>query len=240
MTDSLIDAAVLQINKIIENDTDNMIKDFIKPDKLKDPDTLYLLTTWLFKKITWGEPFKLLESKEQKPTWDGEERPDIQWMKTMKNDQRIGYIAQNNLQLASLPVKEQHVKTIFILPDQSVKTPTEESLLSIISSCLKQSDYNSDYKLILPKFKADYEFEKDSNPYPDLKRSERHKAAIDVDENGVKLAAASMLCITAACMPPRPPKMVIDRPFFFGIIDTHNQKDPRVLAMAYIHNPAKS
>ena len=231
--------ATAELNAQIAKDTRGMITNFINAKGLEDSDLAFLLVTWLFQQVSWRDPFKLMdEQASSEMTWENTARPKIQWMKS-NNINVITHLKHQDYDFVAVPVIEKDMKAVFVLPPAGETNPNSEEFNQVLSNGLESilgKAEKKDAHLTLPKFKFDYEF---PTNYPDAYASGMHKAALDIDEEGAKVATASCLIVSDFFMPPEKRHYFkFDRPFYVAFINL-NTENPRAIAMARINKPWK-
>ncbi len=127
-------------------------------------------------------------------TWKNETHPEIQWMKSSNDTNSITHFNNEGFDFVAVPVEETGIKAVLVLPPQDETDPASEEQLSKVlsdglSSVLSKTD-GDEARLTLPKVKFDYQF---TTEYPEAGASGTHKAALNIDEKGADVAAASCM-----------------------------------------------
>lgn len=250
-----------KINKWVEDQTNNKIKELIKKDVLPDSTKLVLVNAiyfygdWLNQfdsSLTYVKPFYL----DEKNTIDH---------KLMFQKTSVEYFAESDFQAIRMPYKGNKIYMEIYLPNQKDGLKNLENKL-ITENYLKWSSkftYTKVY-LTIPKFKMTADFSLGNilqemgmktafsdaadflnmvnKPKDALKISKViHKAFIDVSEKGTEAAAATAVIMVAVATSAGPnfeevKTFYADHPFFFMIKD---RETGSILFMGKIVNPAK-
>jgi serine protease inhibitor len=235
------------INAWIEEQTNDKIKELIKPDVLPE-DTRLVLTNAIYFKAAWMLPFS------PKQTMDGDftlvDGKKVK-AKLMRANNRTKYFKGEGFEAAELPYEEaerpgrildEHdLSMIVLLPNKSDGLPAFEKTLTAANLTKwlgKLSIHNVD--VTLPKFKLTSEFmlkdglskmgmpiafDRNKADFSGMTTSERlfinhvvHKAFVDVNEAGTEAAASTAVVMTPASAPP-PATFLADHPFVYLIRD---------------------
>ncbi|MGO0305175.1 serpin family protein [Endozoicomonas acroporae] len=233
--------ATAELNEQITKDTQGLITDFLQAKDLENPDLAFQLVTWLLQQVSWQSPFRVMNEKESSEiTWENAAHSEIQWMES-GSIQPIKHIKNKDYDFVAVPVLESGMKAVFVLPPEGETNPGSEDLNQILSSGLTTILGKSGREhavLTLPKFKFNYQFTKIC---AEAEAKGKHMAALDVDENGATVAAASsMLSYDLHIPPEKLLRFKFDHSFYLAIINHKNSNDPRVIGMAQINHPEKS
>ncbi len=222
------------INAWVEEQTEERIKDLIKPGMLSALTRL-VLTNAVYFKAQWQNPF--LESATEDGTfhqWDG---TDVT-VPMMRQTESLGYYAADGIQVVELPYAGQSHSMLILLPEEGqladLAAGLDEARLRELVGGLKRQTV----ALTMPRFEYEAEFElgevlagmgmptafgegadfSGMTTEADLYISEVvHKAWVAVDEKGTEAAAATAVIMVEAAIPMEPVEMVVDRPFLFAI-----------------------
>jgi serpin B len=253
------DPARLSINRWVEAQTENRIKDLLPPGSV-DADTRLVLTNAMYfrgqwesefqKDLTQQEPFHLSPSQSvQAPL--------------MHREGSFRYLDGGTFQVLKIPYRGEMSLLVFLPKDRGGLSALEDGLTpEKLNEAVGKLKFASNVILTLPKFKATQEFElkgamnalgvkqafdsrsADFSPITgghDLWISAAfHKAFIDLDEEGTEAAAATGLVMSLrAVMPPsQQPPIVFraDHPFLYMIRDDHTGC---ILFMGRVADPTK-
>jgi serpin B len=250
------EAARQTINKWVEEQTRDKIKDLFPPGVI-DSDTRLVLTNAVYFKGSWTQPFR------KGATADGMFRlneKDTVKVPLMHGSVDGKHVKNADVEAAELPYGNKDLAMVVLLPPKVdgladlEKKLTADTLTQWLGGLKPAEDMN----VTLPKFKMTDEFElKEALGKLGMKNAfvpgaadfaglnggspklfisaVRHKAFVDVNEEGTEAAAATGISVglTSARITPN---FVADRPFLFLIRDTRSGS---VLFLGRVVNPAK-
>lgn len=236
------DAALRQINKWVENNTDGMIKDML--DSIPPEAVMYLINALSFD-AKWQEKFDKDLSTDGIFTAANGEKQNVRFMHS--NEHR--YIDDENAKGFMKYYEGGKYAFMALLPDEGVSTDeyigslTAEKLRSFISGTSTGVLVN----VAMPEFKADFSLElsdilksmgmvdafdgdiADFSPMGDCKEKNLyigrviHKAHIEVSETGTKAGASTVVEIRCeSAMIDETVSVELDRPFVYMIVDTNS------------------
>jgi serpin B len=239
------DGSRQHINKWVENQTRDRIRDLIPPNGL-DATTRLVLANAIYLKAPWSSEFSDAFTKPKPFHVRGGSAVDVP---TMNNRKPFGYAKRDGHTVVSLPYSGGELQFLVLLPDDVNGLRKLESKLSseLLAQCAKLEP--KDVDLELPKFKIEpptiplgdklkalgmksafdvppgsSNFDKIASRKPNdyLAISEVfHKTFIAVDEKGTEAAAATAVAMVAAAAmrspPPPPIEVKVDRPFLYAI-----------------------
>ncbi|XP_039902311.1 leukocyte elastase inhibitor-like isoform X3 [Simochromis diagramma] len=241
------EACRAEINSWVEQQTENKIKDLLKPGTVRSNTRLALVNAIYFKG-NWRNPFDEANTKEMPFKIKQNETVPVQMMYQMKK-LPYNYIHDHGLQILELPYVNEELSMFVLLPAESSdgsdpllkleKELTQERLNEWTDR--KNMDVDSEVVLHLPKFKLEEDYEL-NDPLAKLgmknvfcagsadlsgMNSEgglflstvAHKAFVEVNEEGTEAAAATAGMV-AFCM-LREEHFRADHPFLFFI--RHNK-----------------
>jgi serpin B len=247
------DDARQTINRWVEEQTKDKIKDLIQPGIL-DRMTRLVLTNAIYYKAPWQTPFyeSLTKPEEFQVTVDQKVK-----VPTMHHEGGFKYLDGGNFQLLDMPYKSQEQSMLVLLPKkidgliELEKTLTPPNLESWLAKSRRQ-----EVRVTFPKFKFTREFElnkKLAEMGMPLAFSDRadfsgmdgrkdlfisnviHKAFVDVHEKGTEAAAATAIGVKATSAPPVPTQVFkADHPFVFVIRDNRTGS---ILFLGRVTNP---
>lgn len=236
------DAALRQINKWVEDNTDGMIKDML--DSIPPEAVMYLINALSFD-AKWQDKFDKDLSTDGIFTAANGEKQNVRFMHS--NEHR--YIDDDNAKGFMKYYEGGKYAFMALLPDEGVSTDeyiaslTAQKLRSFISGTSTGVLVN----VAMPEFKADFSLElsdilksmgmvdafdgdiADFSPMGDCKGKNLyigrviHKAHIEVSETGTKAGASTaveMKCYSA--MIGETVSVELDRPFVYMIVDTNS------------------
>ncbi len=240
------------INRWVEEQTKGKIKDLIEPPI--DPLTVLFLINALYFKADWAEPFDPKQTREitfYLP--DGRSKAHPVMFREGKYQAFVG----EGFQAVALPYGKTGRLSMYIFlpdPDQTLENFYGKLTPGEWNSWL-QSFRETEGYVGLPRFKFEYEsslndvlkalgmeiafddtaadFSAMAQVPPRLYIAEvKHKTFVEVNEQGTEAAAATSVEIRAESAPPF--YMVMDRPFFFSIVDN---KTGVILFMGSVTEP---
>jgi len=242
-----------QLNKIVEKDTNNMIKDMFEPNSFSANTNLVLLNTILFMG-KWDErfgEFSKYDTKHVNNWYMGtqEDSPGPFEAEFMKSEKRkLKAYSKDRINYISLRFEGTYDKptwmTIVMPKAGAAVKPHEINFNEIEWNLFERRTAN----LILPKFEIENEldlvaFMKDkgaarlfSDETADLDRmfgpnsgifvgKFKQKATIKVHEKGAEAAAATAIEFVMKSMPREPRTFDVKRPFKFFIHSLKSDKD---------------
>lgn len=234
------EAARQQINRWVEAQTKDKIKDLFQAGTI-DADTRLVLANAIYFKGKWANEFKPSATYDA-PFFSGTQSAKTP---TMHQKSRFGYAEGDDWQLLEMRYKNCSLAMDVILPRAKdglaeLERKFNPAWLTEALGVIKSEEVN----VSLPKFKTtiDYNltdtlssmgmaraFSRSEADFSRMSTAERlmigvvvHKAFIDVTEEGTEAAAATGVEMTLAAAPvQKPPKVFnADHPFFFAIRDT--------------------
>ena len=246
----------LIINKWVEDNTNNKIKDLLARGMITKMTTL-VITNAIYFKSNWKDKFDEKQTREE--PFELSSLKTIQ-APTMHRTADYNYAETVNAQILELDYAGDELSMIIILPKGSisrVERMLNEEKLNLYKSMMKKEKV----VLSLPKFKfeATYSladklkkmgitdaFDATKSDFTGMSKTGElfisdviHKAFVEVAEYGTEAAAATAVVIMRTSMPIKPEKTIIfkaDHPFIFVIA----QKDTgNILFMGRVNDPTK-
>lgn len=241
------EACRAEINSWVEEQTENKIKDLLKPGTVSAMTRLVLVNAIYFKG-NWMNRFDAANTKEMPFKVNKNETKPVQMMYQMKKFP-FNYIPEHGLQILELPYKDDELSMFILLPQES--TDGSDPLLKLEKELTQEKldewtnrenmDIHSEVFVHLPKFKLEEDYELNEplarmgmkdvfcagkadlsgmNGQGGLYLSTvAHKAFVEVNEEGTEAAAATAGLI-ALCMLSEE-HFTADHPFLFFI--RHNK-----------------
>lgn len=234
-----------EINSWVEHQTQNKIKDLLKPGTVS-PRTRLALVNAIYFKGSWLHPFNEAKTKEMPFKINRNESKPVQMMYQMKK-LPFNYIPEHGLQILELPYINKELSMFILLPEESVGG--SNPLLKLENKLTREKlnqwttdmDTGSDIIVHLPKFKLEEEYEL-NEPLAKLGMTDvfcgakadlsgmsgegglflstvAHKAFVEVNEEGTEAAAATA-GLAQFCM-LQEEHFMADHPFLFFI--RHNK-----------------
>jgi len=237
----------VEINSWVEQQTENKIKDLLKPGTVT-PNTRMALVNAVYFKGDWMNKFDPSNTQSMDFKINKAESKPVQMM-FLKEKLPFNYIPEEGIQIVELPYKGEELSMVILLPEDNdggsepltklVENLTPEKLAEWTNK--DTMDTMTDILVHLPKFKLEEDYElKDylaKMGMPDLfspatadlsgmtgegglfLSAVAHKAFVEVNEEGTEAAAATA-GIAAFCM-LREEHVTADHPFLFFI--RHNK-----------------
>jgi serine protease inhibitor len=252
---SAYEAARKKINAWVERQTNDKIKDLIKPGVLDALTRLVLVNAIYFKGL-WESPFTAEETKDA-PFWV---TPDASiHVPMMRQEGKFNYTESAELQIIELPYGGEELSMIILLPRKVDGLSQLEMMLGLTNlNGWLASLKSTEVLVIMPRFKVTSEFNLSSTltslGMPDAFNVNRadfsgmdgtrelhisaviHKAFVDVNEEGTEAAAATGVVVGVTSLPLPPPVFQADHPFVFLIRD---DRSGSILFLGRLADPAK-
>lgn len=249
------EGARVTINKWVEHQTRDRIKDLIARGVLKE-DTRLVLTNAIYFKSAWDETFSKGATGRAPFTVSSSKKVEADMMH--KSD-HLNYGRFDGLEILEIPYKSRELSMLVLLPRKAdglqemmkaLDPVALKEMLSKLAPCMVE--------LSLPKFRTTSSFNLKetltkmgmNTPFifgaADFSGMDGtkllyiseviHKAFVDVHEEGTEAAAATAVVMAAGCAPPKgkPVIFTVDHPFFFIIRDNSTGS---FLFMGRILNP---
>jgi serpin B len=247
------------INKWVEKQTKDKIKDLFKPGVL-GPLTRLVLTNAIYFKGDWVKKFDKRLTKNQNFFVTANKKVRTPMMTFSRSSElEFNYTQTENAQILKLPYKGDKLSMVILLPKKVDGLADLEKALSPENLDKWLTGMRgTKLDVYLPKFKMTCEFDlKRTLEYmgmPDafapakadfsgmIGRRELfiqavvHKAFVDVNEEGTEAAAATAVEVTKG-IPKPPPVFRADHPFLFLIRDKVTDS---ILFMGRVVNPAEN
>lgn len=242
------------INKWVQDQTNGKIDGIV--DRIDPDDVMYLLNAVYFLG-TWTTEFDKAETRDQPFYPTGRAQKQVPMM-LQSGDFR--YFRDAKFEALELPYgKDRSAGMYIFLPSRDSNLEEFQRNLNAGNWAQWQSRFaTKEGRISLPRFSIEYEktlneilsgmgmgiafqpyaadFSKLFTPPPRAYIGEvKHKAVVDVDERGTEAAAVTSVSVEVTSLRPDEPfNMVVDRPFFFAIVD---KETGTVLFMGSVANP---
>ncbi len=230
--------ARVTINKWVEEQTNDKIKDLIQKGQIK-PAIRLVLTNAIYFKSKWETPFDKRWTKDAPFHLTKRKKIDVP---TMHKTKYFKYVKEKDFQLVELPYKGKQLSMLIFVPEKINGVGRVEKVLSRKNLDKWLGKMKRTFVSVkLPRFKATFSKKlndafksmgmKDAFSFPIADFSGMdgtrmlyiefvvHKAFVDVNEEGTEAAAATAVGMAAGSIPPKPITLKIDRPFVFLIRD---------------------
>jgi serpin B len=234
------DAARTGINRLIAEQTGGKITGLLPPHAISAATRL-VLTSAIYLKAAWADPFPETATGDAPFYPDGPDRPSLT-VPMMRGTAARAYVHEDGYQAVVLPYRGGSLAMAVVLPDGPLTALGPKIAAGGLRGLLAATARHQ-VTLFLPRFRL----ETAVDLVPALRRlgvteaftrgadfsgitgaarllidAVAHKAYVDVDEHGTEAAAATAVTFRplAAFRAPPPVTMVVDRPFLFAIIHT--------------------
>ena len=241
------------INDWIEENTGGKIKDLIKENDI-DSALAMILTNAIYFKGLWANQFDIENTADRDFELSDSSTVSVSTMSLSDDDINWNYMENDNLKMLELPYKGDKLSMYILLPIENNITALEEMLTFENFNNWKDSLYETQLDILLPKFKLETEYSLKQNlesmgmaiPFTSdadfsgmngghdlFLQKVRHKAFIEIDEEGTEAAAATSahMALTAT---PIFNEFNCDHPFIFLI---QHQDTDVIIFMGKIGNP---
>jgi serpin B len=233
------------INDWVSDKTHDRIKDLLKPGDITELTRLVLVNA-IYMKAAWQYAFDENATRPQTFHLPGEDLT----VEMMHQTQRYKYAEGDGYQVLELPYAGTSMSMDIFLPGAGAFDAFEQGLSAETTAAILDTLGTCEVSLSLPKFKVEQEmalsavlkalgmtdaFEPFGADFSGIHDSSvdgedfyiagvRHKAWIEVKEDGAEAAAATAVigCVTSSWgwTPPPPVPFTADRPFIYMIRDT--------------------
>ena len=234
------ETARAEINRVIAEQTEGKITGLL-PAPAVGARTRLVLTSAIYLKAGWIEPFPEAATRDA-PFWpDGPGHPDLT-VPMMHGTAARAYRHGDGYQAVVLPYRGGRLAMAVVLPDGPLATLRPVIAAGGLRGLLAGTSRHQ-VTLAMPRFRLEtavdlvpvlrqlgvQEAFSDHADFSGITEAERlaigavaHKAYVDVDEQGTEAAAATAISFrpTAVFRAPTPVTMTVDRPFLFAIIHT--------------------
>jgi serpin B len=227
-----------EINAWVEKQTQDKIKDLLKPGVLTSNDRL-VLTNAIYFKAAWQQPFSKAATKKEDFLLAGGGKAGVDMM---HQTEEYRYLDGGSFQAVDLPYEGNDLSMVVFLPKKADGlAELEKSLTGAKLAEWLPKMKHAHVALALPKFKTTAEFELSkvlaAMGMPDAFAAGKadfsgmdgtrelfisrvvHKAFVDVDEKGTEAAAATAVIMKRESAPVSPVSFRADHPFVFLIRD---------------------
>lgn len=214
------------INNWIENKTLGIIKNMLRDDLVKNPNTKMLLINALAIDMEWEEPFKSSKTYGEEFNLDNGNKMIATMMHKETSNDSVSYYKDENITTLTMNLKEYNntqLEFVAIMPEDNLSDYIEKFTIEDFDNIIKKSTLASKtkngVKISIPKFSFDYDlklknnltkmgitdaFDGDLADFSNMSESNEpiyvsdalHKANIDFTEKGVKAAAVTVIYMT--------------------------------------------
>ena len=245
--------AAALINDWVEKNTGGKIKDLIKESDIHESLAM-ILTNAIYFKGLWANQFDPEDTSDRNFELSTGSTVGVPTMSLSDDDISWNYTETDDLQILELPYKGDKLSMYILLPKENNITTLQEMLTYENFTNWKSSLYETQVEVFLPKFKLETEYSIEDHlknmgmniPFtPDADFSGmngkqdlfiekvRHKAFIEVNEEGTEAAAATSVHMALTALPTFI-EFNCNHPFIFLI--QHKDTDV-ILFMGKVANP---
>jgi serpin B len=253
------DASRITINRWVEDQTRNRIKDLI-PDGAIDSLTTLVITNAVYFKGTWEKQFDTSGTAEEDFHVTTSQTVRVQMMKRTDKDAKYWYTETDTLQVLGMPYAHQdgnELSMLVLLPKDKNLEAVEHSLDARNLAELNQALVYTQVYVYFPRFRMETTYSLSDTlsgmgmpsafggaDFSGMDGTKElfidavfHKAFVDVNEEGTEAAAATAVVMTRSLSVPIDPIPVFraDHPFIFLIQDNDTGN---ILFMGRMVSPA--
>ncbi|MGB3477525.1 MAG: serpin family protein [bacterium] len=244
------------INKWVEDQTNNKIKDLI-PQGVLNAYTRLVLTNAIYFKGTWVKQFDEKDTKEDDFRIDSSNTVKVPMMRLIGNDVKFNYAETDEIQILEMSYHGKDVSMLIILPKGNDLANIEKSITLEKLSEWKNMLNEQRVDIFIPKFKFETKYfmakalsdmgmptafgsTADFSGMDGTRdlfiQNVIHQAFVEVNEEGTEAAAATGVVMGLTSVGPRIPIFRADHPFIFIIqeIETGN-----ILFLGRVSDPSK-
>lgn len=244
--------ARLAINRWVEQETENRIKDLLAPGTIT-PAVRLVLTNAIYFNASWRDKFHVeATTPAEFVTRDGKTVK----VQMMHKTGRFAYAKNHGCQAVELPYDGDEVSMVVLLPDGKLDAFEASLDAAALKGVLTALRAESAVELSMPRFKIEGSFglaeqlqalgmrsafssEADFSGIDGTRSlfisDVVHKSWVSVDEAGTEAAAATAVVMAGSAGPTETIKVTLDRPFLFLIRD---RATGAVLFLGRVANPA--
>jgi serpin B len=226
------------INAWVEKQTEDKIKDLLKPGLLND-NTRLVLTNAIYFKGDWQFQFKKDQTRDEPFKLGGDKTVQAPFM---HQESRFAYLDSPTFQLLEMPYSGKELSMVVLLPKKlDGLAALEKDLTAANLGRWLKGARDQKVRVALPRFKLTAELDLNKvlsemgmssafSPSADFSgmggskgelylAAVVHKAFVDVNEEGTAAAAATVAVVAARSIGPVIPVFRADHPFVFLIRD---------------------
>ncbi|MGB3342047.1 MAG: serpin family protein [bacterium] len=244
------------INKWVEDQTNNKIKDLI-PKGLLNADTRLVLTNAIYFKGTWVKQFDEKDTKEDDFRMSTGNTVKVPMMRLTGNDAKFNYAETDEIQILEMPYSGEEISMLIILPKENDLASIEKSITLEKLSEWKNILNERRVDIFIPKFKfetkyfmakalSDMGMDAAFGSTADFSGMDGtrdlfmqnviHQAFVEVNEEGTEAAAATGVVMGITSVGPMIPIFRADHPFIFIIQESETGN---ILFLGKVTDPSK-
>ncbi len=254
------DNSRITINKWVEDQTNNKIRDLI-PSGSINPLTTLLITNAVYFKGTWVQPFDKNETRDEVFNVEPGKTVPVQMMQKTDREAIFKYAETDTLQVLEMPYAKgsgKQISMLVLLPKTHDLASVEESLNVQKLAEWRNALISQRVNVMFPKYNLETKYDlsstlasmgmptafTDQADFSGMDGTKNlsigtviHQAFADVNEEGTEAAAATVVGMErmSAKNEPPIPTFRADHPFIFIIQDSENGN---ILFMGRVSNPS--
>ena len=241
-----------KVNTHVRSNTEGMIEGVLTPTDLNEDSFLVMCNT-LFFEGEWTRCFDSDRGAFHLPNGQNVEVAMMKKSGTTKPHAGVNYCQSGGWQLVSLPYKGAEQAIVLLPPEGTMPIDiTPQQLDEALTELDDDRQPEKNLKLVMPKFNLSDEIDlqqqlgvilgpehshhldlSELTDAPAVLGCMKQKVVLDVDEQGTRLAAASVLGVTLG-LPPERCEMIVNRPFLFLV---RNKSTKLLLVAAQVADP---
>lgn len=244
------------INKWVEDQTNNKIKDLI-PQGVLNAYTRLVLTNAIYFKGTWVKQFDEKNTREDDFRIDSSNTVKVPMMRLIGNDVKFNYAETDEIQILEMPYHGEDVSMLIILPKGNDLANIEKSISLEKLSEWKNMLNEQRVDVFIPRFKFETKYFM-AKALSDLGmptafgsaadfsgmdgtrdlfiQNVIHQAFVEVNEEGTEAAAATGVVMGITSVGPIIPIFRADHPFIFIIQESETGN---ILFLGRVSDPRK-
>lgn len=244
------------INKWVEDQTNDKIKDLI-PQGVLNAYTRLVLTNAIYFKGTWVKQFDEKDTKEEDFTMTSGNAVKVTMMRLTGDDAKFNYAETDEIQILEMPYHGEDVSMLIILPKGNDLANIEKSITLEKLSEWKNMLNERRVDIFIPKFKFETKYfmakalsdmgmptafgsTADFSGMDGTRdlfiQNVIHQAFVEVNEEGTEAAAATGVVMGITSVGPRIPIFRADHPFIFII---QERETGNILFLGRVSDPGK-
>jgi len=244
------------INKWVEDQTNNKIKDLI-PQGVLNAYTRLVLTNAIYFKGTWVKQFDEKDTKEEDFRIDSSNTVKVPMMRLIGDGVKFNYVETDEIQILEMPYHGEDLSMLIILPKGNNFANIEKSITLEKLSEWKNMLNEQRVDIFIPrfKFKTKYfmakalsdmgmptafgstaDFSGMDGTRDLFIQNVIHQAFVEVNEEGTEAAAATGVVMGITSVGPRIPIFRADHPFIFII---QERETGNILFLGRVSDPSK-
>ncbi len=244
------------INKWVEDQTNNKIKDLI-PKGVLNAYTRLVLTNAIYFKGTWVKQFDEKETREDNFRMSSGNTVKVSMMRLIGDGVKFNYAETDEIQILEMPYHGEDLSMLIILPRENDLANIEKSITLERLSKWKNMLNEQRVDIFIPRFKFETKYfmakalsnmgmptafgsTADFSGMDGTRdlfiQNVIHQAFVEVNEEGTEAAAATGVVMGLTSVGPRIPIFKADHPFIFII---QERETGNILFLGRVSDPSK-